>query len=335
MHIPDGFLDAKTAAAAGALAAVGLGAALRHARRSLEPKRVPLLGLSAAFVFAAQMLNFPVAGGTSGHVVGGVLVAALLGPSAAVIVLSAVLIVQCFMFADGGISALGANIFNMAMVGGVGGWAIFHLLSKLATGVRGRVIAAAVAAWSATLMASIACAGELATSNTVAWRIVFPAMAGVHSFIGVGEAMITALVLSAIARVRPDLFGAGNATSAANATGAISPGDSGAPRACGAGSLVVYGLAISIGLAMFVAPFASGWPDGLDRTAEVLGFSGSAAEVRAIPAPVVDYRMPGVGSEAIATGTAGLAGTVVVFVIAWVTARGVLRRKGVRFAEAG
>src|SRR5512146_2945908 len=115
MHIPDGFLDTKTAAATGAIAALGLGVALRQARFHLPPRRVPLLGLAAAFVFAAQMLNFPIGGGTSGHLVGGVLAAALLGPSAAVVVLSAVLLVQCFMFADGGVLALGANVFNMAI----------------------------------------------------------------------------------------------------------------------------------------------------------------------------------------------------------------------------
>ena len=121
MHIPDGFLDAKVAVTTGVLATAGLGFALRQARRTLPPRRVPLLGLAAAFIFAAQMLNFPVAGGTSGHMIGAVLAAVLLSPSAAVIVLSAVLIVQCLVFADGGLSALGANIFNMGIVGGVGG----------------------------------------------------------------------------------------------------------------------------------------------------------------------------------------------------------------------
>src|ERR1035437_1150868 len=130
MHIPDGVLDPKTAVATGVLAVAGLGLALRVARRTLPARKVPLLGLSAAFVFAAQMLNFPVAGGTSGHLVGGVLVAALLGPSAAVIALAAVLIVQCFMFADGGITALGANIFNMGIMGSVVGWMIYALLAR-------------------------------------------------------------------------------------------------------------------------------------------------------------------------------------------------------------
>src|SRR5512143_666441 len=126
MHIPDGFLDAKTAIATGGLALAGLGVALRQARLSLPPRRVPLLGLAAAFVFAAQMLNFPVAGGTSGHLVGGVLACVLLGPSAAVLALTSVLIVQCLLFADGGVLALGANVFNMAIVGSVAGYGIYR-----------------------------------------------------------------------------------------------------------------------------------------------------------------------------------------------------------------
>src|SRR5512143_477384 len=128
MHIPDGFLDAKTAIATGGLALAGLGVALRQARLSLPPRRVPLLGLSAAFIFAAQMLNFPVAGGTSGHLIGGVLAAVLLGPSAAVLVLTCVLVVQCLMFADGGLLALGANVFNMGLASVVGGYLVYRLL---------------------------------------------------------------------------------------------------------------------------------------------------------------------------------------------------------------
>jgi cobalt/nickel transport system permease protein len=116
MHIPDGFIDGKTAATTALLAAAGVGLALRQVRRRLPPRRVPLLGLAAAFLFAAQMVNFPVVGGTSGHLLGGVLAAALLGPSAAIVVLTTVLIVQCFLFADGGVLALGANVFNMAIV---------------------------------------------------------------------------------------------------------------------------------------------------------------------------------------------------------------------------
>jgi cobalt/nickel transport system permease protein len=147
MHIPDGFIDGKTALATAALSAVGVGVALRQVKRELPPRKISLLGLAAAFLFAAQMVNFPVAGGTSGHLVGGALVAALLGPSAAVVVVTTVLIVQCFLFADGGVMALGANIFNMAIVNSVGGYAIYRSVSGVLPGIRGRITALAFAGW--------------------------------------------------------------------------------------------------------------------------------------------------------------------------------------------
>jgi len=304
MHIPDGFLDTKTAVAAGALAAGALGLALRQARAHLPPRRVPLLGLAAAFVFAAQMVNFPVAGGTSGHLIGAVLAAVLLGPSAAVIVISAVLIVQCLMFADGGISALGANIFNMAVLGGVGGWAIYHLVSRAVKGLFGRVLAAAFAAWCSTVMASVACAGELASSHTVRFSVVLPAMAGIHMLIGVGEALITALVLVAIARARPELLQPDEATEPRRSYGAV----------------VAYGGLIALGLALFVSPLASRWPDGLDKTAEVLGFKDKTA-APVLPAPIPDYEVAGIHWSTLGTAIAGAVGTIVVFVLAWLLAR--------------
>jgi cobalt/nickel transport system permease protein len=308
MHVPDGFLDSKTAAATGMLAVAGLGVALRQARLHLPPRRVPLLGLAAAFVFAAQMINFPVAGGTSGHLVGGVLAAVLLGPSAAVIVIAAVLIVQCLMFADGGISALGANILNMGVIGGVGGWAIYHMVSRVFKGLFGCILAASFAAWCSIVLAAIACAGELAVSSTAAWSVALPAMAGVHMLIGIGEGLITGLVLAGIARTRPELLRA----------------DGGRARGGSYGAVAAYGTLIALALAMFVSPFASSWPDGLERTAEHLGFAGRAAAI--VPAPIPDYAMPGVSWSAAATSIAGVAGTVVVFVLAWVLARVLARR---------
>src|SRR5215472_15754449 len=169
MHLPDGFLDAKTALLATAAAAGGVGIALRQVRNSLEPRQMPMLGLAAAFVFAAQMLNFPVAGGTSGHLVGGVLTAVLLGPSAAVLVLTCVLLVQCLLFADGGLLALGANVFNMAIVSVCGGTLVFRVLKRLLRmeETRATVFAATFAAWFGTVLASISCAGQLALSGTV------------------------------------------------------------------------------------------------------------------------------------------------------------------------
>ena len=311
MHIPDGFLDAKTAVAAGALAAAGLGTALRQARLSLSRRRVPLLGLAAAFVFAAQMINFPVAGGTSGHLVGAVLAAVLLGPSAAVIVIATVLIVQCLMFADGGVSALGANILNMGVLAGVGGWLVYRGISRTFGGLFGRVLAAAFASWCGTVVAAIACAGELAVSRTVAWSIAMPAMAGVHMLIGVGEGLITALVLVAVARARPELLAPDPAT-----------GPEGSYR-----TLVVYGALIALGLALFASPLASRWPDGLDRTTASLGFAARRTDP-ILAAPLPEYAMPGVYWSALATSIAGAVGVVAAFVLSWVLARALVPRAG-------
>ncbi len=308
MHIPDGFLDTRTAAGTGVLAAAGLAFALRQARVHLPPRRVPLLGLSAAFVFAAQMLNFPVAGGTSGHLTGGVLTAVLLGPSAAVIVLAAVLIVQCLMFADGGISALGANVFNMALVSGVGGWAIYDLVTRLFKGLFGRVLAAAFAGWCGTVMASVACAAELAASRTVRWSIVFPAMAGIHMLIGVGEGLITALVLVAVSRTRPELV--------------LEPAHAASARRYGV--VAVYGMLLALGLALFVSPWASESPDGLDRTAGKLGFEDKARVV--VPAPMPEYGFERIAESRVGTAVAGAVGTLMAFGLSWLLALALVPR---------
>jgi cobalt/nickel transport system permease protein len=314
MHIPDGFLDAKTAVATGVLAVTGLGIALRQARLNLPPRRVPLLGLAAAFVFAAQMINFPVAGGTSGHLIGAVLAAALLGPSASVIVISAVLIVQCLMFADGGITALGANVFNMGILGCAGGWAIYHLVHRVSKGLFGCVLAAAFAGWCSTVLASIACAGELAASHTVAWSVALPSMVGIHILIGLGEGLITALVLVGIARVRPELILTETQTETATE-----------PRRS-YGPVMAYGIVIALGLALFASPFASRWPDGLDRTAEVLGFKEKAT-APILPVPIPEYEMPGIPWSPMATSIAGASGTIVVFFLAWLLARVLVPRR--------
>lgn len=306
MHIPDGFLDAKTAVATGAMAAVGLGFALSSVRRTLPPRRVPLLGLAAAFVFAAQMLNFPVAGGTSGHLIGAVLTAVLLGPSAAVLVMSAVLVLQCFMFADGGVTALGANIFNMALVAPVVGYGVYRLVGRMGgTGLRSRLCATAFASWCSTVVASIACAGQLALSGTVAWGVAFPAMAGTHMLIAVGEALITTLVVAAVARMRPELF--------------FERAPSGLPARYG--ELTAYGLLVSLGLVVFVVPFASHWPDGLRKVSAVLGFEQKAAKTPALLSPLSDYTVPGVRSAELSVVIAGCVGTVIAFLLAYLLAR--------------
>ena len=206
MHIPDGFLSGEVAAAAGVVAVAGVGVGLRRAGEELDDRRVPLLGVTAAFVFAVQMLNFPVAGGTSGHLLGAALAAALLGPWLACLVLAVVLAMQAFLFADGGITALGANVLNMGVLGALGAGALLRLGTKVLPPTRGAFLGlVAVSAWAAVMIGAAATSLELAASGTVALGPVLVAMLSVHALIGIGEALITAAAVSAVLAARPDL----------------------------------------------------------------------------------------------------------------------------------
>lgn len=310
MHLPDPFLDAKTAALSAGAALAGVALAVRQARDTIEPRKVPLLGLAGAFVFAAQMLNFPVPGGTSGHLIGGVLTAILLGPAAAVLVITCVLIVQCLMFADGGVLALGANVFNMSLVSVAGGWLIYRGLKQALRRMddtRSTVLAAAFAGWSGTVLASITCAGQLALAGTAPWGVTFPAMAGIHMIIGVGEGLATGLIVLAVHRARPDL---------------LQPFPATAPRSERV-AFATYGLLLCAGLAVFVAPFASSLPDGLEHVAETLGFA-TATDSHLLPTPLPDYQTPWLRSAVIATAVAGLIGTLVAFAASYFLARTVV-----------
>lgn len=300
MHIPDGFLDSKTAMTTAALSAVAVGGALRHAR--IPPRSVPLMGLAAAFVFAAQMLNFPVAAGTSGHLIGAVLSAVLLGPSAGVLVMTTVLLVQSLLFADGGLVALGANILNMAVAATLGGYGIYRLVFRMIPGERGRLVAVAFASWCSTVFAAILCAGELSWSGTAPWGAVFPAMANVHMIVGLGEGLITSLVIVGIARARPELL-----KEVAGSTPI--------------GKKVAYVLILLVAIALFVSPFVSRWPDGLESVASSLGFSQKAVTQPLQPWPIADYQIPGIGSPAAATVLAGAIGSAVAFALSFILAR--------------
>ena len=164
------------------------------------------MGIMSAFIFAAQMINFPVIGGTSGHLFGGVLAAVLLGPFAGAVVLTCVLIFQCLVFQDGGLLALGANILNMAVIGTLGGYLIYSLFCRISGGKKGLLIGGAVAAWCSVVLAASFCALELSISGISPLGVVLPAMVGIHALIGIGEAIITVAVLSFISKVRPDLI---------------------------------------------------------------------------------------------------------------------------------
>jgi cobalt/nickel transport system permease protein len=207
MHIPDGFLNAATVATTYVVSTGGVANAVRVANKKLGERHIPMMGILAAFIFAAQMLNFPVAGGTSGHVIGAALVAILLGPWSAVLVMSCVLIAQSLIFQDGGLLALGANIFNMGIIAGFGAYYLYRLTgSLLGDNRRAKLVAGFVAAWGSVFLASIACALELAISGTSPLSVVLPAMAGVHALIGIGEGLITIAVLSLVMATRADLL---------------------------------------------------------------------------------------------------------------------------------
>lgn len=202
MHIPDGFLSNPVMITTNAAALVTLGAAVKKVRGELEERQIPLMGVAAAFIFAAQMLNFPIIGGTSGHVLGGLLAALLLGPNAAVLVMSVVLILQALLFNDGGILALGANIINMAIIGSWCCYWIYRWLTKLC---RNETIAVAISAWLSVVLSAIACALELAISGIAPLFAVVPMMATIHAIIGVGEALVTVAAFAFIKRTKPEL----------------------------------------------------------------------------------------------------------------------------------
>lgn len=208
MHVPDGFLDAPTSVATGVVAAVGVGIALRKARVELDDRTAPMAGLVAAFVFAGQMINFPVGAGTSGHLLGGALAAVLVGPWTAMLCISVVLLVQSLFMADGGLTALGTNITLMAIVGVVVGYAVFRLVRAVlprslgsvpVAAALGALVSVPAAATVFTLLFAIGGTADVATSK------VLTAMVGWHLVIGIGEAVVTGLVVSAVLASRPDL----------------------------------------------------------------------------------------------------------------------------------
>ncbi len=319
MHIPDAVLDPKVAAVTSVLGAAGLLYAVRKLERHLGERTTVLMGTMAAFVFAAQMVNFPVMLGVSGHLLGGVLSAVLLGPWAGAVVIAAVLIVQCFLFNDGGLTALGANFVNMGLIGSVCGYAIYAPLRRAIAGPKGTLIAAMVAAWFSVLLASAAFAIELAASGRRDdFLRVLSMMALVHSLIGVGEALITGIVVRFVLMRRPDLL----------EPEAGPKGDPG-PRSRWAG-LMIAGLGIALGVAVFLAPFACESPDGLEYVGKTVSFlpDESAAPPPPLPSPLADYKLyvPGLKHAGVATAMAGALGTLIVFGLSWGMARVLPRR---------
>ena len=301
MHIPDGFLSLPVAAV-GWLLLIGLiGIALRQTRHQLGERQIPLMGILAAFVFAAQMINFPVAGGTSGHLLGGMLIAVLLGPWATVLVMTCVIGVQGFLFQDGGLLALGFNVVNMGIISGFVGYAVYVLIRRwLGQTPRAQLIAAGVGAWLSVVATSAACALELVVSGTSPLALALPAMVGVHVLIGIGEALITVAALAFIRQTRPDLIGAPTQV-AARGWGWIAAG-------------LLIALAIT-----FASPLADSNPDGLERVAEDQGFIALAEPSAYELMP--DYTIPAISQEGVTTIAAGVVGVLAVASVGYGVAR--------------
>lgn len=309
MHLADGFLNAATCAGTGLAAGGAVAVALRQVRRSMGDRLVPLMGVMSACIFSAQMVNFPVPGvpGTSGHLVGGVLAAVVLGPWAGVLAMTVVLIVQCLLFYDGGLTALGANALNMAVVGPLAGYAVYALARKFVRGPPGIVVGAVVAAWVAVQLSAALCALELWMSGDFPLAFVLPAMLLVHSAIGMGEALITGMVVAFLVRVRPAMI--------YNAPASVASGVRWQ-------HVTAAGLLAALIVAFFLSPLASAAPDGLEHVAGDLPIADSAA---LLPTPMPDYLVPGLGGIWLATSLAGVLGSLVVFALAWILARGLKR----------
>lgn len=301
MHIPDGFLSVMVSIICWIISLVVIGLAIRRVGKELGERQVPLMGVLAAAIFAGQMLNFAVAGGTSGHLMGSAIATILLGPWAAVLVLTTVVGVQALIFQDGGLLALGANIFNMAVVGVAVSYFVYQSVRKIAAGrTWGIFVGGFLAAWSSIVIASLAVALELAVSGTSPANIAVPAMGGIHALIGIGEGLITVGALTFIYAARRDLITAGET-------------QAGSDAAVWAG-----GLLIALALAV-LSPLASAHPDGLEWVAEERGFLDLAQNPLYNIVP--DYVFPGIPNEAFATIVAGIIGALLVFGVAFGVAR--------------
>jgi cobalt/nickel transport system permease protein len=296
MHIPDGFLSVPVALILWAISAIVVGYALRRANRDLGERQVPLMGVLAAAIFAGQMLNFSVTGGTSGHLLGAALATILLGPWAAILVLTTVVGVQALIFQDGGLLAMGGNLFNMAVIGVSVSYTVYSTIQKFAGKRRqGVFLGGFAAAWLSIVVASLAAAIELAASGTSPANIAIPAMGAIHMLIGIGEGLITLGALAFLQATRPDLIHAGSV------------------RTVRGGLVWVFGLGIALLLAI-ASPLASAHPDGLEWVAEQKGFLEAAKGpvFKIIP----DYTVPGISNTAVATILAGVLGTLLVFSLA-------------------
>ncbi|MCX5200686.1 energy-coupling factor ABC transporter permease [Streptomyces sp. NBC_00237] len=349
MHVPDGFINAPVSVAAGAAAVAAVGLSLRGARRELSDERAaPLAGLVAAFVFAVQMLNFPVAAGTSGHLLGGALAAILVGPWTGILCIAVVLLMQGVLFADGGLTALGVNITTMGVVTVLVSYGIFRGLVKVLPRRRRTVTASAFVAALVSVPAAAAfftLLYALGGTTEVPVGKVLTAMVGVHVLIGVGEAAITALTVGAVLAVRPDLvFGARgigaplklrvggelvDAPAPASGTAAVPVAARSARRFWG------VGLVSALALAGFVSLYASTSPDGLEKVAADQGIDKGAKPHAAEDSPLADYTVKALGEGSLSSGLAGVIGVGVTVAVGSGVFWAVRRRRAESASDSG
>jgi len=289
MHIPQNLLDGSICPVTAAVSGLCLAGAAFAAYRSAEKPDALRFAAVSAFIFAAQMMNFPISGGTSGHLLGGVLASALLGVPFGVLALALVVALQAIVFADGGLNVLGANILNMAVIGaGLGGLLRLWLLDKLPPGESCVWLAAGLASWASVMLAALAVAIELAWTGVLPLGTVVPAMLGVHALIGIGEAVITCVALALFAR--------------------STAGSRPAARSFAAPALA------ALLIALCLSPFASPLPDGLEAVMAHYQVLHEAAPP--FVTPLADYQVAGIASEGVSTSLAGVFGVLLTFLAA-------------------
>jgi cobalt/nickel transport system permease protein len=303
LHIPDGFLSIVISLICWGVTVITLGLAISKTNKSLGERQVPLMGVMAAFIFAAQMINFPVAGGTSGHLLGGALAAIVLGPWAAMLAMTAVVAVQALLIQDGGLIVMGANILNMGLATAAIGYGLYRSVAGRSRGVK--LATAGFAAWISVIAGALLTSLQLWLSGTSELAAVIPAMLGVHALIGLGEAFITVGALTFLFQTRPDLL------------------DEKSDSIKGGRGWVVPGVLISLAVVL-LSPLASADPDGLERVATDLGFieAGQPAPYSIIP----DYTVPFLGETPLSTIVAGVIGMVVVGAVIVLIGRGMKAR---------
>jgi len=306
MHIPDGFLNLYVSVICWVITAITISVAVSRTNKSLGEKQVPLMGVMAAFIFAAQMINFPVAGGTSGHLLGGALAAIMLGPWAGMLVMTAVIAVQALLFQDGGLLVMGANILNMGLITCVIGYGLYRSVAGGSRILKLSVVG--IAAWLSVMAGAFFTAFQLWLSGTSQLQVVIPAMLFVHALIGLGEAVITVAALSFVLQTRPDLLGESSES------------------AKGSKGWIVAGIVLSL-IVVFLSPFASTNPDGLNRVAMNLGFIHAA---QSGTGPLAGYTVPFLANASASKIVAGALGAIVALALAIFAGRALQKKSKIQ-----